>query len=263
MFGRAITFGAPAGSVSGLASASPAPSATNPFVTADQATLPSSAASVAVAVAAAGNGVILAAPPAGFYHYIHSVQAYNQSGAATAGYQVKEGATLVIFGSSTTGIAASGVGSVGGQIVSGALTGLATGTGNLIFVVNYSRIATANIGMWQIALTDTYQAIASLAPAAGFCIMPVPVSIFSLTNGRTPLMNADSGACVPMMKLTRGGVDYIQTGASVAANVRSLNCITSIPHLIAGDVVSVKASSAPTANTVTMGGVFQTVPLLV
>lgn len=262
MFGRAITFGAPAGSVSGLASASPAPSATNPFLTADQQGSPVGGTSQYTAVSSAANAEILAAPPAGYYNFVRTIYVMNKSGAATAGFQVKENTTRVIAGSTTTALAANGVSSANnGFLVAAALTGFATGTGDLLFIVSYSRIQTTAILSSQLVLTNAYQALFT-APSAGFALIkPINAMAVAFTF-HSIAMNADTGAAPAiMLQIVRGVDTYTITNAAVAASSRTTQ--VSIPDIINGDTIQVKAASAPTAGTLIYNAFMQTVPIVI
>lgn len=256
MYGRAITFGLPAGGVSGLSSASPAPSATNPLITADALLQPANGTSIYTPVASAANAEILPAPAAGYYNLVRYVHVINLSGVATAGYQVKESTSRVIMGSTTTALAANAATQLGGQVVAGALTGYATGTGNLLFIVSYSKIAAANIGFYQAVLTDTYQTLFTVP--AGYSAT-WSWNFAGAFSGELFVMNVDTAATTPIFRITRGANAYLRTNSAVNANVRGAQ--SGLPDVINGDVVECKCLAAPTAGTVILSGIYSLVPV--
>lgn len=269
MFGRAITFGVPAGSVSGLSAASPAPSATNPLVTKDgQFSDPArlTAAPPFLLVAAGATTQVLAAPPSGYSWLINNVTTINQSTTLTAGMQIIDTATGgVVLGTTATGIAALVAGTSAGTFLSfnnrlmpGAVSVKATGAGDIVFACSATLVSTAIAVPWFYAVTSTLVAVPSLIPAAGFATIPAGAG-WNVPSLAQWSHNADSAATITVIEITRGSVVLTQTSASVASGASGATNHR-IPELINGDVIKFKCVVAPvSAGAVLVGGAYYTV----
>lgn len=268
MFGRAITFGVPAGSVSGLSAASPAPSATNPLLTNGSRVLEPyqlAAAPPFALIAAGATTQVLAAAPSGFAWMLSDLVVINQSTTQTAGYQLIDTASGgVLFGTAATTIPALVAGTSAGtnfgltsRLTTGAVSVKATGAGNIVFMCSAALVSTAIVTPWFYAVTGSQVAIPSLIPAAGFATRQAGSGLFAAHTQWS--FNADSAATICVFEVTRGAVVSTQTTASLAANAAGATNWR-LPQLINGDVVKINAVVAPTAGTVLVGGAYYTVP---
>jgi hypothetical protein len=132
---------------------------------------------------------------------------------------------------------------------SGAVTGTVTLGGPCVFTALYTYIPIGEFAQVVLALTAVYQAVA-LAPASAtqLAVQYGQLGSYSPGAGLLPsnatIMNNDTAIANVVFRLTRGAFVNEVTLGNIAA--RSRNSISPVlPALILGDVLEVKALTAP------------------
>jgi len=226
---------------------------------------PNNAGSVIATVATGTTTQLLAAPPAGYAWLISSWNVVNDDAALTLAYELTEDGNLVDGRAMTAAQIASPGGGLG---LTGALSMAVTGAGTSVTIsLSYYRVRLTDFVMWRLALTDTFQAVAAIVPPVGRASKFTSLNTgFSTLSVASPMyiLNNDSASTTVQVKITRGATIITRTNGAVAANAsRTTFSALSLPNLLPGDLVEIKAIVAPvTADKVVVGGMVNLVPLL-
>jgi hypothetical protein len=214
-----------------------------------QFALPASGA-IATRIANGASAVIVPAPPAGFMN-LAIVTGHNADAALTLlfrlhdadGDQGSNGSAALAAGSdaaaSTSGFPFAGLVSDLTAVVSGG-----TGGTPCEFRGMYNQVPIpTGLIRTTLALTNAYQSIASIVPAAGQNVGYRTVPLYDVSNQGIIVFNGDTANCQPQFRLTRSAQQFLWNGPIVAVGARSAP--TPVLALLPGDTLEVKLVAPP------------------
>jgi hypothetical protein len=196
----------------------------------------------------------------------------NADAAATLTYKISDADGLIVSCNAAT-VASQGAQNIASNCplqTTSALTATVSGAGTPCdFVGMYQRIPIpANLVLAVTVLTNAYQSIPSIIPAAGFASTPWIAPPFTLVspggNVLSTHMNGDTATSQLQLRLIRAGVTYdLPNPLAAATGINIRNQLFGIPSLLPGDQWFARVLVAPNvAGSVILRSVYAFVPLL-
>lgn len=227
---------------------------------------PNNAGSFMVTTTTGAAVAAIPAPPAGFLTMLHYAVVSNTDVAAGTPQILAGGLPLLPLNSSPGGLESVLIANV--SIMTGQATTVQRAAGTSVsmqFRGAYCLVPSRDLVLVSLALTATFQSVASLVPPPGQASKNWQ-SGFSLANALVDrawtLLNLDNVGHVVTWRVTRGAQVFTWSAVSVAANARGLVSPPSVGFtFLNGDVVEVKTAEAiNTPGSVTLTGCHEFLP---
>lgn len=232
------------------------------------------------------SGVVVPAPPAGFFTVLLFLRVSNENTVTTMDWTVQDADGLIAAGQGTAVLAARGVAtdpaSASTQIVQFSSVPIYSKS-QITFTVNSggpgvvsaSFCLMRDAGIVQVAMlpTASFQAMPAAIPSdAQHATMEMGVAgaygvgpMAPAATGATA-MNNDTASCNWVFRITRGAFVHTWTGlagSNVPLRTRGTLVQQAFPALLLGDVFEVKLQAAPAvAGSIVLRMLFVQVPLL-